>query len=301
MASYYLTGYTTPTGVDSREKVKDYQRLLGVSADGIWGPVTQAAYEKYGAAASSPYSASTDAFTGYYQTILGAISTPGISVSVPSRDQIAKDYETMLRPSVDLAIDRRRTRGEEALAEIDADAASRGMLGSTYVTSVKEREDDDVEDDISMMEAQYAGTLAERIAAALEYYTSLELQASSANAQMAAAQSSTAASIAAQWYQSYLSGLAPATAAKSGGGSSTRVTQAASPRLTTQDYLEYVAALSGANRVALFSSADPYWQVRREELNSALGARAFNALQSAYAPMLSTTAGGGSQWLTRTK
>ena len=301
MASYSLTGYTTPDGVDSREKVKDYQRLLGVRADGIWGPVTQAAYDKQGAAGAGRYASPSDAFTSYYQTILGAISTPGVSVRVPSRYQIAKDYETMLRPGVDLAITRRRARGEEALAEADADAASRGMLGSTYVTSVKEREGDDVEGDISMMEAHYTGTLAERIAAALEAYTSLELQAASTNAQMAAAASSTAAGIAAQWYPSSLMGAARTTTAKSSGGSGARQTQAASARLTQQDYLDYVAALSGAQRTALFQSSDPYWQVRREELSSAFGAQAFNVLQSAYAPMLQASAGGGAKWLTHAK
>ena len=45
MASYSLAGYTPPAGVDSRQKVKEYQTRLGVAADGIWGPKTQAAYE----------------------------------------------------------------------------------------------------------------------------------------------------------------------------------------------------------------------------------------------------------------
>ena len=47
MANYYLSGYSTPDGVESREDVKQYQRMLGVTADGIWGPVTQAAYRNY--------------------------------------------------------------------------------------------------------------------------------------------------------------------------------------------------------------------------------------------------------------
>lgn len=42
---YYLTGYTPPEGVSDRDSVKQIQTSLGVSADGIWGPKTQAAYE----------------------------------------------------------------------------------------------------------------------------------------------------------------------------------------------------------------------------------------------------------------
>lgn len=44
--SYKLKGYTTPQGVDSREKVREWQSYLGVKTDGIWGPKTQAAYEQ---------------------------------------------------------------------------------------------------------------------------------------------------------------------------------------------------------------------------------------------------------------
>ena len=78
MSSYYVSGYSTPPGVESREAVKEYQRTLGVTADGIWGPVTQAAYERY-TGASNPALANSDVFMDYYNYILGAISTPGIS------------------------------------------------------------------------------------------------------------------------------------------------------------------------------------------------------------------------------
>ena len=46
MAKYTVPGYTTPSGINSREQVMAMQRKLGVTADGIWGPNTQAAYEK---------------------------------------------------------------------------------------------------------------------------------------------------------------------------------------------------------------------------------------------------------------
>lgn len=46
MAGYALKGYTTPTGVSSSAAVKELQRQLGVKADGIWGPKTDAAYNQ---------------------------------------------------------------------------------------------------------------------------------------------------------------------------------------------------------------------------------------------------------------
>lgn len=285
MANYFLPGYTTPAGVDSREEVRAYQRMLGVTADGVWGPVTQAAYDTYAAGKADPYSANMDAFRNYYESIFGALSTPGISVSVPSREELAQDYADILRPGVDLAISKRRARGEEEMAEIDADAASRGMAASTYVSSMKEREDDDVEEDVSMMEAQYTATLAERIASALEYYTSLGMQAASANAQTAASARNAAASIAAQWYQSYLDSLAAGTAfpgADSGSGGG----------LSVEDYLKYVSMLSASEREALFSSSSSYWAQRREELIGALSKEAYEALVKSYGRTLGTSGGG---------
>lgn len=42
-----LSGYTLPTGIMSKNDVKSMQKSLGVTADGIWGPKTQAAYDTY--------------------------------------------------------------------------------------------------------------------------------------------------------------------------------------------------------------------------------------------------------------
>lgn len=39
MASYYLKGYTTPDGVNSRADVREWQNKLGVKADGIWARI----------------------------------------------------------------------------------------------------------------------------------------------------------------------------------------------------------------------------------------------------------------------
>ncbi len=41
---YVLDGYTTPPGVTDSESVAKMQRMLGVKADGVWGPQTQRAY-----------------------------------------------------------------------------------------------------------------------------------------------------------------------------------------------------------------------------------------------------------------
>ena len=47
MKNYVLPNFQTPAGIDSEEKVRLVQRRLEVNDDGIWGPKTQAAYERY--------------------------------------------------------------------------------------------------------------------------------------------------------------------------------------------------------------------------------------------------------------
>ena len=303
MASYYMTGYTTPEGVNSREKVKEYQNMLGVASDGIWGPKTQAAYEKYtGASAADPYMDNMDAFSKYYDYIIGKISVPGISVNVPSRAELEADYSASLRPGVELAINNRRKSGESAKAEMDADAASRGMEASTYVSSMKEREGDDVEDDVSMMEAQYTATLAERIADALQYYASLEMQAASTNASMAAAASNTAVGLASQWYQSYLNTLgesAAGTTYRGRGGSGAGTGDGTQGGLSAQQYREYVKKLSAEERYNLFYGNEAYWTACRLEVQEALGMSDYTTLKNQYS--MNDAKGGARTWLMAAK
>lgn len=66
MADFYVTGYVPPKGVNSREEVKKIQAVLKIKQDGIWGPQTQAAWEKqYGNLWQRPAAARRDA-SGQY-------------------------------------------------------------------------------------------------------------------------------------------------------------------------------------------------------------------------------------------
>lgn len=86
MAGYVLSGYTTPTGVNSASAVKAMQRELGVKADGVWGPNTQAAYES----SKQQPTASYPAYTNYTASASGGSSQLGAQIyreSTPSGRQ----------------------------------------------------------------------------------------------------------------------------------------------------------------------------------------------------------------------
>lgn len=298
-AKYYSAGYTPPAGVGSATSVKEYQRMLGVAVDGIWGPNTQAAYDRYLAGQQSNPSTTggkwdapstgTDLFNSYYQTILNQIGVPSMTVDVPSAEAVKEQWQAALRPSVEAAISRRQNASQSVQAEMDADAVSRGMGSSSYVSSVKQRESAGAQEDIGEMEAQYGATLAERIAASLQSYEQMRLSAQQYNLQAQQSARQAALGLAGDWYSDYTAqqnALAQATAkiagssSRSGSGSSSAAR--VSSNLSTSDYLAYVENLTESQRRQLFSSSQSYWKVRRDELLAALGSGSYLSLRDRY-------------------
>lgn len=293
MAKYYMNGYTPPEGVNSASKVKEYQRQLGVKADGIWGPDTDAAYRaslnrsaQRQAQSRSGFdwgdSGRNEAFDGYYNAIRNSLSVPTVTVKAPSAGEVKDMWSGVLRPSADAAIERRSRAAEREMAEIDADAVSRGMGQSSYVTSVKARQMEEAQDDISDIEAQYGAALAEKIYDTLYKYDQMSLNAQQYNAEAHAAAQKTALSMASDWYNQYLSqqNAAIAAAAK---GSSSKPSKGGSgskkSSLSREDYTEYVRNLTAEQRRQLFSSENSYWSSRREEIYSALGKTLYDSLK----------------------
>ena len=211
-------------------------------------------------------------FTQFYNQILGMMQVPSISVSVPSRARLEADFSASMRPNVDLAIGNRRSAGERTKAELDADAAARGMGGSTFLSSMKEREGDDVETDVATLEAQYSASLAERIQDAMMEYQQMSMQANMFNAQMQQSAMSTAMGVASTWYTSYLSGLSSSRRSGGGGGSSKQAAVSnAFSGLTLAQCEQYVDMLDRSEKLQLFSSDQSYWADRRAELEASLG------------------------------
>ena len=284
MASYYMDGYAPPQGVNSASKVKEYQRQLGVKVDGIWGPDTDAAYRASIARQQATQntggfnwgdSGRNQTFDGYYNAIKNSLSVPTVTVKPPSKDEVSSMWSGILRPSADAAIEKRNRAAERDMAELDADAVSRGMGGSTYVTSVKAREMEEAQDDIGEIEAQYGAVLAERIYDTLSQYDQMSLSAQQYNASAAAAAAETALSMASDWYSQYLAQQNAAMERQASGRSSGSFggSSGSSKKsgLSTADYTEYVRNLTPAQQKLLFNSSTEYWSSRRDEIFSALG------------------------------
>ena len=98
---------------------------------------------------------------GNYASLIETLNRYGISFDLPSLSSLYSQLSAFLRPSVDAAIEDRRSYGDYTLAELDADAYSRGMGGSTYLSSMKMREYDSIARDVAKLESNYDSKIAE--------------------------------------------------------------------------------------------------------------------------------------------
>lgn len=204
MANWNYGGYTAPSSVASKEDVKNLQRQLGVTADGLWGPKTQAAYEASGMAnqSSEPKSSVPAGYSTYlkdFQSLLSGYA-PTISYTPASREELEKDISSYLRPAYDMAIDQRKEATVANKANIDVDAASRGMGSSTWVTDVKDRAQDSEARDIATLESQYAAAKAQQLMSALQQEKANQLAVDQYNASSQAQALQTALGLAGDFY-----------------------------------------------------------------------------------------------------
>lgn len=219
MANWNYGGYTAPSSVTSKDDVRNLQRQLGVTADGLWGPKTQAAYEASGMAnqqSSGPASSVPSGYSTYlkdFQSLLGSYA-PTISYTPASREELQQDISSYLRPAYDLAIQQRKDATVANKANIDVDAASRGMGSSTWVTDVKDRAQDSEARDIATLESQYAGALAQQLMSALQQEKANQLAVDQYNASSQAQALQTALGLAGDFYAN---DLAMAQRVKKGG------------------------------------------------------------------------------------
>lgn len=125
------------------------------------------------------------ALTEFYDRLYDRLRSYGI-MSIPSFDELYGLLESFLRPAIDAAIEARNRTGRQNMAELDADAYSRGMGGSSWLTSVKAREQDDIASDVAALEGKYASSMGEYLYKALSAMQSMESELRRAQMSIAA-------------------------------------------------------------------------------------------------------------------
>ena len=122
------------------------------------------------------------AFQDIYSKIPRQTITPAaISLDEKNRDTIAREIDASLRPYMDMAAAQRKQAAIQGRAELDADAYSRGMGSSTWLTDKKSRESMAAQTDIANMKAQYAASIADSINKSMATYEANKLAVDQAN------------------------------------------------------------------------------------------------------------------------
>lgn len=102
-------------------------------------------------------------FARLYEQILGSLKPEQMSYTAPTAAEIAAQISEYLRPTVDQQIKNRQNATRQQRAQTDADAASRGILASTWVTDIKNRLAQSENADIAAAESDYRAQLLQGV------------------------------------------------------------------------------------------------------------------------------------------
>ncbi len=98
-------------------------------------------------------------FADFYGAARAAYAPELVDLADFDSEEEAKNISGWLRPSYDAAIADRERRTDTYSAELDADALSRGMGRSTYVTDVKSRQQNEEARDVAALNSDYSAKL----------------------------------------------------------------------------------------------------------------------------------------------
>lgn len=222
-------------------------------------------------------------FDDYYSRLIATLRSYGVNMELPTLNELYDQLAAFLRPSVDRAIEQRRSYGDTVLAELDADAYSRGMGGSSYLSSMKNREYDAAASDIASLEANYNATLAQYL-----YNASNELRSIQAEFEKMRRQHQYEMERLRMEQQHSLRLAALRSSGRNTGSDPDPGTNE-SNELTPEQYaanyeasVAYMRLISGEERNNVFTSMDPYWVGIRRELMQNLTGEDFARLRRRF-------------------
>ncbi len=135
-----------------RKKI-DFGRLPGAGTGGAQG-------------ASGP--SDEEVLGGLIEDMYGRFAPEQYEYGARSAEDIRSSVAAWLRPNYDQAVLNRQEQTRAYKASLDADAIGRGMGSSTYVTDVKNRQQNAEARDIATLEADYGAALARYVSDGIE-------------------------------------------------------------------------------------------------------------------------------------
>ena len=161
-----------------------------------------------------------EAFESIYQRTQEQYAPQLVSYTPLDEKTLAERISAVLRPVYEKAISALFRGNRRADAELDADAISRGMGSSTFVTDVKRRQDNIAAEGARDLESEYGAQLADQLYKAMESERDKQLEVEKFNAQQKNDAMAQAFEMAKVLYEAYL-----AAKKKRGGGGGTQKTK----------------------------------------------------------------------------
>ena len=145
-----------------------------------------------------------ETFEAIYQKMREKFAPTPVTYTPVDEQTLAERISKVLRPMYDKAIAALFKGNQRSDAELDADAISRGMGSSTYVTDVKRRQDNATAEGARDLESDYGAKMADQLYKAMEGERSRMLEVEKFNVQQRNAAMEQAFAAAKYLYQAYL-------------------------------------------------------------------------------------------------
>jgi len=203
-----------------------------------------------------------EAFETIYAKTKQEYAPQQISYTPLDEQTLADRISAVLRPVYEKAIAAIFRGNKRQDAELDADAISRGMGSSTFVTDVKRRQDAAAADDVNDLEAEYGAKLADQLYKAMEGERDRLLEVEKFNSQQQSLALEQAFSAAKVLYDAYLAARAAQSTGSGGGSGGSQKKETADPAQIKGSLAQAVAAARGQlaadpNGAAFYANADP--------------------------------------------
>ena len=225
-------------------------------------------------------------FESVFQEMLRHYMPETVEFTPLSEKELSDTIRSWLRPAYEQAIQNRREQTGRINAELDADAWSRGMGQSTYLSDVKSRQLRDEARDVDTIESNYSSTLAGHLYDAIKEQQKTKLEVDQFNAEQINHAREKAMSAAQALYRTYQSsggrgGSRASTAAAASGSMASKLlnAQANVPKTNYNAIANAVARMTPSERGRLYNQNDPGYYNLRSEILYSLGPDALSKLK----------------------
>lgn len=150
----------------------------------------------------------SESFESFYEKTKEQYAPTLMTYAPEDMDALRERIESYLRPAYEKALKKQEQQAALYNGQLDADAWSRGMGASTYVSDLKYRRQNQLLENRGDIEASYGAALAEQLFKAWETRLGYRMEAEKFNAQAQNAARDKALTAAESMYKSYLASLA---------------------------------------------------------------------------------------------